>query len=386
MANIVVCSLGFRGHLNPLLAVAKSLVSLGHTINFFCTETYAKDIQNIGAIFHAYQSIFDAKFEMPKTNLVSLYLIRSVTEAHQVLPQMMSIIDDNQVDLVIYEGACLAGRLLSQLLDVPAVKLCPSFATTENYNPFSAGRQEFFDNPAMVKLFDEEVAKLKKDFNVEYELKENIGHAEKLNIVCMPRVFQHCNDLFDERFKFIGPAFIEEINEAYHQINKPLLYISLGTLLNNQPAFYQKCLEAFGNSDWQVVMPVGDKIDTSNWEIPDNFQIASYVPQDAILKSATAFITVGGMNSVQQALFYGVPVVVIPATGEHKLIAQRVNELGVGIILDKESVTVQCLKRAVDELVSSANYRERCHAYSKLSTAAGGVELAASEIEQYLHR
>lgn len=66
MANIVVCSLGFRGHLNPLLAVVKSLVARGHTINFFCTETYAADIQNTGAVFHAYNSIFDVKLKCRK--------------------------------------------------------------------------------------------------------------------------------------------------------------------------------------------------------------------------------------------------------------------------------------------------------------------------------
>lgn len=323
---------------------------------------------------------------MPKTNLVALYLIRSVTEAHRVLPQMLKVIADTQFDLVIYEGACLAGRLLSQLLDVPAVKLCPSFATSENYSPFSTGRQEFFQNSEMVKLFNEEIAKLKNDFNVDYEIKENVGHAEQLNIVCMPRVFQQQDHLFDDRFKFIGPAFIEESIEAYNQIKQPLLYISLGTLLNNQPDFYQKCFAAFGQSDWQVVMPVGDKVDITNWQIPDNFQIANYVPQDAVLKRAKAFITVGGMNSVQQSLYYGVPIVVIPATGEHELIAQRVNKLGVGVSLDKDAFTVESLKNAVDDIVHSTTYRERCQAYSKLSSSAGGVATAASAIEQYLQR
>lgn len=383
MANIVVCSLGFRGHVNPMLALVKALVLRGHQVKFFCTESIALDVQKTGAEFIPYQSLFDEKFEMPKTDVVAHYLIRSVTEAHHVLPQLLSVVNTEQIDVILYEGACLAGRLLSQILKIPAVKLAPSFATTEKYSPFFEGRKSFFQNSKMVDLFNAEVEKLKQDYQIDYSLQENVGHAEDLNIVCMPRIFHPQHELFDERFVFIGPAMIEEADDV-EQMNDPLLYISLGTLQNNQPRFYEKCFQAFGDTDWRVIMPVGDKIDRSQWNIPDNFKVADFVAQNAVLQRAKIFITVGGMNSVQQSLYHGVPMIVIPETGEHEVIAQQVVGLGLGVSLNKDNISAVELKKAVDAIVTSEDYYHRCKEFAALSRAAGGVVTAAMAIERMM--
>lgn len=63
------------------------------------------------------------------------------------------------------------------------------------------------------------------------------------------------------------------------------------------------------------------------------------MPQLDILQRATAFVSHGGMNSTMESLYYGVPMVVIPQMPEQAMTARRVDELGLGLMLDKNTLT-----------------------------------------------
>ena len=78
------------------------------------------------------------------------------------------------------------------------------------------------------------------------------------------------------------------------------------------------------------------------------FQVFPYVNQIAVLEKADAFITHCGMNSVSEALYFKVPLVMYPQTNEQKGVAFRVNELGAGLYLsgDSRSEIQRALKEA----------------------------------------
>jgi UDP:flavonoid glycosyltransferase YjiC (YdhE family) len=57
------------------------------------------------------------------------------------------------------------------------------------------------------------------------------------------------------------------------------------TLYNSKTFFYQKCLQAFANSGYTVVMSVGKFIDIAELgNIPPNFIVSNYVPQMQVLQ------------------------------------------------------------------------------------------------------
>ncbi len=59
------------------------------------------------------------------------------------------------------------------------------------------------------------------------------------------------------------------------------------------------------------------------------------------------FVTHSGMNSVNESLYYGVPMVLFPQHSEQRMVANRVVHLGAGIMLkeDKsESIKKQYFK------------------------------------------
>ena len=53
--------------------------------------------------------------------------------------------------------------------------------------------------------------------------------------------------------------------------------------------------------------------------IPDNFIVRHQVPQLEILQQVDVFVTHGGMNSVHEGLYYGVPQLVAPSHFEQYL-------------------------------------------------------------------
>ncbi len=88
--------------------------------------------------------------------------------------------------------------------------------------------------------------------------------------------FQPFGDTFNETYKFVGPSISAQVkNEDFDFISieeKSPIYISLGTVFNEALDFYKLCMKAFENSDYTIVMSIGNKTNISDLgEIPKNF-------------------------------------------------------------------------------------------------------------------
>jgi MGT family glycosyltransferase len=113
---------------------------------------------------------------------------------------------------------------------------------------------------------------------------------------------------------------------------------------------------------------------------PANVLVHAHVPQLDVLQRAAAFITHGGMNSVSESLFYGVPVVVIPQMSEQEIVGRRVEELGAGVFLAKEHVTPESLRASVERVLESDRFRAQARAIGDSLSASGGAARAADAI------
>lgn len=65
------------------------------------------------------------------------------------------------------------------------------------------------------------------------------------------------------------------------------------------------------------------------------------------------------MNSTMEAMNAGVPLVVIPQMYEQELTAKRVDDLGLGVYLPKEEVTVSRLQEAVQAVAGDQEVLSR---------------------------
>jgi MGT family glycosyltransferase len=163
-----------------------------------------------------------------------------------------------------------------------------------------------------------------------------------------------------------------------------VIYISLGTVFNSKVHFYRLCLEAFANLKYCVILSVGNKVDIASLgAIPNNFIVKPFVPQLQVLQRAVLFITHGGMNSVSEGLYEGVPLLMIPQAADQTFIAQRVQQLGAGKLLRNTKVNAQSLRKAAEELLAQHTFRQASVALSAPFRQSGGPKLAVDEIEGF---
>lgn len=110
-------------------------------------------------------------------------------------------------------------------------------------------------------------------------------------------------------------------------MKSPIVYISLGSIISDK-SFYRKCIKAFGDKDVSVILNTGKVDPASLGSIPDNIYAFSFVPQIEVLSHADVFLTHCGMNSINEALCFGVPMVAIPFMNDQITNAEQLVKLG----------------------------------------------------------
>ncbi|TGZ49857.1 Uncharacterized protein DBV15_12297 [Temnothorax longispinosus] len=95
------------------------------------------------------------------------------------------------------------------------------------------------------------------------------------------------------------------------------------------------------------------------FEIPENVMVMKWMPQSEILshKNVKAIWTHGGLLSAQEAIWKGVPMIVMPFFGDQKSNTRILVAKGVAIYLDITTLSTQSILHAVEEIL----YNERYH-------------------------
>ena len=99
---------------------------------------------------------------------------------------------------------------------------------------------------------------------------------------------------------------------------KKLIYCSLGShsewAKDNWLRLIASLTEAMALfNDTQLIIQVSDEKDREAIEpVPSNVIVVDWVPQLEVLEKADLFITHGGLSSVREAIYFGVPMIVFP--------------------------------------------------------------------------
>jgi MGT family glycosyltransferase len=119
---------------------------------------------------------------------------------------------------------------------------------------------------------------------------------------------------------------------------------------------------------------------------PDNVLLQHRIPQLELLPRVQAVICHAGHNTVCEALFEGVPLVVAPIRDDQPVIAQQVIDAGVAIRLRFGRASADIIGAAVDEILADESYRDNAQRISVSLRAAGGAKAAARYLEQLTWR
>ncbi len=388
-----------HGHVNPTLPLVAELVRRGHRITYFVTEGFRAAVEAAGAAFCAYNTIHDDYFDARglSGSVPQRVALALITTSGEILPELLDIARTEEPDYILFDGMCPWGNLVARILNLPAI-------ASLSLSPMNAPPPR-----AMLKIFPLILPVIFRDFGKGLEAIKQaraltkqynlppFGFAGILNnlgdisISYTSTYFQPFANTVPDTVRFVGWTLRETpTNESFpfEQVQgRKLIYVSLGTLNNDDAAFFRMCIEALAGSDDFVIMSTGKRISPESFgTLPENVSIQAWVPQTEVLRRAALFITHGGLNSLHDGLYCGVPLLLVPQQVEQLMNAMRVVELGAGLMLKKGQVSVHTIRDSAARPLTESQFAVSASRIGDTFRAAGGVRRAADEIEELLRK
>ena len=393
-SNIVFLSTPAHGHINPTLPLVSALVLRGYRVIYYATDEFRQKIEQHGAIFRSYQNVSPS--ELIVKNLATLY--KTILKASSlIVDQLIDEISLDNPALIIHDSLSYWGKIVSSLLGIPTVSSISTFAFSSNdVNP--RNYLSFIGHMGLGGLISLVVGhRIKKKLKVKYSgiikktslfdfitgnsFMDVMNSSGRKNLVYTTKEFQKSAHQYSpDQYTFIGPMISERLNdpdqEDYSGLRKPVIYVSFGTIWNDQlPVDLMiSSLKKLGGT---IVFSTAVLTDVSLAGVISK----QHVNQLAVLKNSDLFITHGGMNSINEALFFGVPMCVFPFQAEQEENCKQVVNLKCGLRIRK--LTEKELCRSVKKVLTDDIYKKGCKRISKSFNEAGGVRLAIAEIESF---
>ena len=356
MKKIMIFCIPAHGHTNPILPVAKELVSRGDTVRFYSFEEFREKIVPTGAEYISCDRFLPELSKQQEENLKNISTTEMSIQDIRITIGMTDFLDSEfrtfQPDVVYSDSACFWGKLSAWKYHVPLVVSTSTFA----FNQMSS--QYMKNSPKEIAGLLFGLPKVQKEFrrlkDYGYEAKGFLSLVQSDNstdsVVYTSKSFQPYSESFSDRYAFVGPSVFSD--QQPQKQKKPLVYISLGTIINERPDFYKNCIEALRGEPVDVIISCGKALDPESLgKLPENVKVYPYVNQLDILAKTSVFITHCGMNSVSESLYMAAPMVLYPQTNEQQAVARRVTEIGAGAFLKDD--TVQGIRTAVLQILGN---------------------------------
>ncbi|MBQ5780743.1 MAG: hypothetical protein IIW10_02195 [Spirochaetaceae bacterium] len=383
MSKIVFFSIPAHGHINPTLGVVKELVSRGHSVWYYSYNIMKEKILSTGATF---VSCDDHNLSMEKMDVPRLG--KDIVFPTKLLVDCTLAIDDKvskdmaelRPDCIVADSMALWGKAVALKFGIPFVSSTTTFA----FNKYSAKIMGQSPVELLKMLFS--IPKTSKDIKrlqgKGYPVKnilDIIGSDESSHtIVYTSPEFQPCSETFSDKYAFVGPS-VRPAAEKIEKVMDKLIYISMGTVNNALVDFYKTCIAALGNTDYQVIMSVGKNVSLEAFgDLPKNVSVFSHLDQIGVLEKADVFVSHCGMNSVNESLYFEVPLVMFPQTVEQAGVCRRVSQLGAGIQLFKGNEKE--ILNSINAILNDSTYKKNATKIAEGFKNCSGAKGAADKI------
>ena len=414
MSHIGIVCPPIPGHINPFCTLGRTLVARGHRVTVFHVSDVGPMIRREGLGFVA----LGADRYLPGTlkesvaNLAQLQGTKSIKFAIECECRISNLILEDgpgafreaSIDALLVDQNEPAGATVAEHLGLPFVSVCTSLPLNREPSippPFTGwayGGNAFarIRNRIGYALSDHFIAPIQATLN-GYRRRWNLPTLKTPDdsfsrigqIAQMPKEFDFPRQHLPSTFSYCGPWFdrgSSAVPFPFERLDgRPLIYGSLGTLQRRDSHYFQIMAEACSEVDAQLVLSVGGQEGSPLPDLPGNPVVVNYAPQLDLLSRAAMTITHCGMNTTQQSLFFGVPLIGIPLTHDQPAIAARLARTGAGIVIPPGKLQKNNLRAAIRSVLPlDGAYRANARRMQEACRKAGGVDRAADLAEAAL--
>lgn len=389
MSTISFVNIGLHGHVNPTLPVVAELAGRGHTVTYHADAGFESQIVAAGAVVRAYPPE-GAGHEGPPQPIT--FMDQVASRAVHVLPRLLEDLERERPDLVVHDAACLWGPIVAQRLGVPAASMFTTFAYNSRVPSPTAASGALWaaalSHPLHVGRYVRSRWVLRRRFGARGLSPTDVLNArQRLNLVFTSRAVHPAAESFDDSYRFVGPcigARPPDTTFPLHALRDPVVFASLGTIFNTDAELLRRFTHALAPLAGDLVIATGRTDPAALGPLPDNVVARRFVPQPDVLRRASLFVSHGGVNSMNEALYYGVPMVVVPQGADQPMVGRRVAELGAGLAITERPVASASLRAAARRVLTETAFAAAASRLRCAQHDAGGVPRAAGEIEAQL--
>jgi hypothetical protein len=319
------------------------------------------------------------------------------------LPAVKTFLDNDaneKFDLIICEAFTDYTLILSHLFnDAPVVQISSGYGVAENFETMGAvsrhpifypnlWRDTFVDSNTWdtikqiyteLKLYnefqsleDKQNVMLKRRFGADAptikQLRDrvqllliNVHHALDNNRPVPPSV-QYLGALHLNGKNLHRKKLDSYVKRYLDNSTRGAVYVSFGSSISTkdmEKEFIDMLLDTFESLPYDVLWKFDDyKMLTRT---PDNVLVQSWFDQYQLLKhdKVKAFVTQGGVQSMDEAIDAAVPLVGMPMMGDQFFNAHKFAQLNIGCVVDTATVTSEELARAIKNVASNERFKHK---------------------------
>lgn len=415
MSQIGILCPNTLGHVNAMLALAEATRARGHQVTFFLlgespTSIAAAGFETIqlgGTVFPAdeYQAEFQKLGSLQGGAALKHTLAIGARAADAVLEVGPTVVRDAGITALVVDQASFPGGTVADQLGLPFATVCnalllnpdpavpPYFTHWYPRNVWWARIRNQIAWMGLNRLYAPIVTRI-QDHRRRLGLPVPAGisqvWSDKLQISQQPELFEFPRRELPKQIRFVGPlhrpASSQPVPFPWERLDgRPLIYASLGTLVNRVAGMFRVIAEACDGLDAQLVISTGNGMTPEALgKLPGDPIVVSYAPQLDLLRRSTLAVTHAGLNTVLEALSTGLPMVAIPVTNDQPGIAARIAWIGAGEAIPIKDLTFQVLRAAVVRVRSNPSYRAAAERMRTSIQNGGGAPRAAELIEQHM--
>jgi MGT family glycosyltransferase len=420
MSKIIVITVPVEGHFNPFAPILTKLVQNGHDVICFAGRKFQKRVENIGATFvppplkwdASVQETYDVFPELKhKTGLaqfksyIKLVMFDPVPELLNILKNQ---IENFSPDLIISDTFLIIGSWITEFYNIPSVRISniPLSMPGKNIPPFGFG---LLPGKSFISKFRDII--LRWFFNMllfndvhkySEEMRNRIGlpasgkslikkEFENASLYLHTSIpnFEYPRNEFPPNFRFIGPIITPADSnynkpEWWSEIKKdiPVVLINQGTVSKDHNDLILPAIEALKNEKIVIIAVPVEKGEIKN--LPENAHTEPYIPFGNLLPHVDLLITNGGFGGTQNALAYGIPIIIAGATEDKMEVAARLEYSRAGINLRKQKPTSKNILKAYRKIMSDHSYKQKAMELKEYYAKFDAPTLAISMIDELL--
>lgn len=272
MKKIAFFCIPAHGHTNPMLPVAAELVRRGNAVRFYSFDEFGEKIKAAGAEFISCDSFLpeltkkeEAGLKKASTTEMTIQDIRATIRMNDFLEKEFQTFCP---DVVYSDSVCFWGKLNAWKHHVPLVVSTSTFAFNQMSSQYMKNSlREMADLILGLPKISRELKKLEPyGYHVKNVLSLVQSDNDTDSVVYTSRRFQPYAESFSGHYVFVGPSVFSK-DSPEKEKERPLVYISMGTVINDRPDFYGKCIAALKDLNADVMISCGNAINREEFEI-----------------------------------------------------------------------------------------------------------------------